>query len=208
MLNFNPLHVIISLPAILIAISFHEYAHGLAANALGDDTPYYQGRLTINPLAHIDVIGMLMMLIGPFGWAKPVEVNPMKFRGIGAKRGMMLVSMAGPGMNFFMAFLAAVVVKLVVSTGTAVNLDSFNMIMQPIIIYNVFFGVFNLLPVPPLDGYKVLAGFLPDELAYRLYGLEPYGFWILLILILTGATRILYPIAQFLMNGLNLFIAM
>ena len=103
MFDLDISRILISLPAIMIGLTFHEYAHGRMADYLGDDTPYYQGRLTLNPLPHIDWLGFLMLMIVGFGWAKPVQVNPYKLRG-GVKNGMMLVSLAGPAMNIFLAF--------------------------------------------------------------------------------------------------------
>ncbi|MDD2620868.1 MAG: site-2 protease family protein, partial [Syntrophomonadaceae bacterium] len=91
--------MLVALPAIVIALTFHEYAHGKVADMLGDTTPYYQGRLTLNPLPHIDWLGFIMLFIFHFGWAKPVQVNPYNFKNISIKKGMMLVSLAGPGMN-------------------------------------------------------------------------------------------------------------
>ncbi|HZJ83940.1 MAG TPA: site-2 protease family protein, partial [Syntrophomonadaceae bacterium] len=106
------LDMFIWLPAILIALTFHEYAHALVADRLGDSTPHYQGRLTLNPLPHIDWIGFLMLLIFRFGWAKPVQVNPYNFKNTGVKKGMMLVSLAGPAMNILLAFIGMFLLKI------------------------------------------------------------------------------------------------
>ncbi len=187
------------LPAILIAITFHEYAHGWVADRLGDNTPRLQGRLTINPLPHIDWVGFAMLLIFHFGWAKPVQVNPHNFKNVSFKQGMMLVSLAGPGMNMLLAFLGLVIIRLLMpfygSEGVAITLQ----LLQPLVLINIILAAFNLIPLPPLDGSKILAGLLPDIGTRFMYGLEQYGIIILLILIMTGvASKIFLPIANFL----------
>ncbi|MDO4541189.1 MAG: site-2 protease family protein, partial [Syntrophomonadaceae bacterium] len=106
------LQLLVYLPAVLIALTFHEYAHGRAADYLGDDTPYLMGRLTLNPLPHIDWIGFIMLLVFHFGWAKPVQVNPYRFKKVGVKKGMMFVAVAGPVMNLFLAFVAMLLLRL------------------------------------------------------------------------------------------------
>ncbi|MEN6348130.1 MAG: site-2 protease family protein [Syntrophomonas sp.] len=191
--------MLIALPAIVIALTFHEYAHGKTADLLGDSTPYYQGRLTLNPLPHIDWLGFLMLFIFQFGWAKPVQVNPFNFKKMGIKKGMMLVSLAGPGMNILLAFIGLLLYKFLLPVqglewGTvAINL------VQPLISINLILAAFNLIPLPPLDGSKILAGLLPDEGAHLIYSLEQYGPLILLLLIITGiAGKIFLPLANML----------
>jgi Zn-dependent protease len=126
--------LLIMLPGLLIALSFHEYAHARMADYLGDDTPYYQGRLTLNPLAHIDWLGFFMLLIARFGWAKPVQVNPMNFKGVDIRKGMMLVSLAGPGMNFLLAVVAAVLMKVVFSLPHTINTITASLFIPPFFI--------------------------------------------------------------------------
>jgi Zn-dependent protease len=190
--------MLIMLPGLLIALTFHEYAHARVADYLGDDTPYHQGRLTLNPLAHIDWLGFLMLLIVRFGWAKPVHVNPLNFRGVGMRKGMMLVSLAGPGMNFLMALVAALAMKLVYSMSpTGTNTATILTLLEPLLLYNVVLGIFNLIPVPPLDGSKILAGILPDNQMVFLDYLERYGSIILLVLVFSGAIgRLLGPLVN------------
>lgn len=191
----NIRQLLIMLPGLLIALSFHEYAHARAADYLGDDTPYYQGRLTINPLAHIDWLGFFMLLLVKFGWAKPVQVNPMNFKGVGIRKGMMLVSLAGPGMNFLLAVVAAVLMKLIYSLPHTGNTVVALTLLEPLLLYNVVLGIFNLIPVPPLDGSKILAGILPDSQGALLDNLERYGPIILLVLVFSGIIgRLLWPI--------------
>jgi Zn-dependent protease len=190
--------ILISLPAIVIGLTFHEYAHGRMADYLGDDTPYYQGRLTLNPLPHMDWLGFLMLMLAGFGWAKPVQVNPYKLRG-GVKKGMLLVSVAGPLMNILLAFLAMIALR-VVAPYQGMEWASYTiMLLEPLIWINLVLAVFNLIPVPPLDGSKILAGILPDRGASIMYALEKYGILILLLLLITGViSKILIPLIQLL----------
>lgn len=203
MFDFNIRDIIISLPAIMIALTFHEYAHGRVADWLGDDTPYYQGRLTINPLPHIDWIGFLMLMLAGFGWAKPVQVNPYKLRG-GVKRGMLLVSLAGPGMNLLLALLAMIAVKFIYPYQGLEWANTTLILLSPLVWINLVLAVFNLIPVPPLDGAKILAGILPDRGAAIIYSMEQYGMIILLLLLITGVvSSVLGPLVQLLFNLLQ-----
>ena len=177
--------LLIGIPAILVAITFHEYAHGKMADILGDPTPRSQGRLTLNPIPHLDVIGSLMLLIIGFGWAKPVLVNPFHFK-INRDRGMMIVALAGPGMNLLVALFAGlglVFFGSMVIPGTGETLGLF---FWYLLWFNVMLAVFNMLPVPPLDGSKVLMGILPRSTHSIFNTLETYGPFILLGLILFG----------------------
>jgi len=169
----------VMLPAVVLGLTLHELAHGWTADLLGDHTARYQGRLTVNPLAHIDVIGLLLLFIAGFGWAKPVPVNPYNFRG-DFRRGMMLVSLAGPAANLILALLGAV--------GLGMGGWKFPYgqdILLAFIRINVVLAVFNLIPVPPLDGSKILAGLLPDSQRW-IYNMEQYGIIILLLLLFSG----------------------
>ncbi|HAA09136.1 MAG: site-2 protease family protein [Syntrophomonadaceae bacterium] len=187
----------------MIGLTFHEYAHGRMADYLGDDTPYYQGRLTLNPLPHIDWLGFLMLMIVGFGWAKPVQVNPYKLRG-GVKNGMMLVSLAGPAMNIFLAFLALIALRFIYPLQGSEWAQYAIMLIEPLVWINLVLAVFNLIPVPPLDGSKILAGLLPNRGASLVYALEQYGTLILLLLLVTGViSKILIP----LINVLYLLLA-
>ena len=187
------------LPAILIALTFHEYAHALVADRLGDSTPYYQGRLTLNPLPHIDWIGFIMLLIFRFGWAKPVQVNPYNFKNTGVKRGMMLVSIAGPAMNILLALIGMLLLRALAPFDFNENIHMLVKLIYPLVYINLILAVFNLIPLPPLDGSKILAGLLPDSGAQMIYSLERYGPIFLLILIFTGGVgKILLPIVNFL----------
>ncbi|NLN86297.1 MAG: site-2 protease family protein [Syntrophomonadaceae bacterium] len=197
------------LPAILVGLTFHEFAHGLVAHRLGDSTPARQGRLTLNPLPHIDWLGFLMLMVFKFGWAKPVQVNPYNFQNISQKTGMMLVSLAGPGMNLIIALLSMAALKMLIPYQDAIWAAIIIPLFIPLIYINLILAAFNLLPVPPLDGSKILAGILPDAGANWLYSLEQYGPLILLLLIVTNAVgKILWPLVNFLYGILNLVVAL
>lgn len=190
--------IIATLLAVLLAITFHETAHGFVAYKLGDPTAKNQGRLTLNPLAHLDPVGALMMFIAGFGWAKPVPVNPFFFNGDRTK-GMMLVSVAGPVTNLLLSFIAYFIYA---AGGGFVTVPFLNVFLTQMIVLNIYLAIFNLIPVPPLDGSKILAGFLPRAAAYKyLTTVEQYGFIILLVLIVCNITdMILVPIANFVLN--------
>ena len=163
----NLLNLLLSIPGILIAITFHEFAHAYAADKLGDDTPRSQGRLTLNPLGHLDPIGSIMLLFAGFGWGKPVEVNPRNYdRRFSMDKADSIVSIAGPLMNFFLAIVLTVVYcaiyKFAGISFLASQIGTIIMLMINIAIsINIGLGIFNLIPLPPLDGSKVIKPFLP-----------------------------------------------
>ena len=162
----NLLGLLLSIPGILIAITFHEFAHAYAADKLGDDTPRSQGRLTLNPLGHLDPIGTVMLLFARVGWGKPVEVNPRNYdRRFSMDKADAIVSIAGPLMNFFLAIVLTMVYCLIYKVAGITFLHSqigtIIMLMINIAIsINIGLGVFNLIPLPPLDGSKVIKPFL------------------------------------------------
>jgi Zn-dependent protease len=179
------LSLLLSLPGILLAISFHEMAHGFAADAMGDPTPKLAGRLTVNPLKHIDPLGLLSMLLFRFGWAKPVPINPLNFKD--RKKGMIVVSLAGILTNLLLGFLAMATYFIVVPLQN----ETLMTIIYYIYIYNIVFAVFNLLPIPPLDGSKVLMVFLPNKALPTFYEIQKYGMFIILGLAITGLLSII-----------------
>ncbi|MDI3536944.1 MAG: hypothetical protein PWP30_1426 [Eubacteriaceae bacterium] len=188
MFNFSAdyfLSLLLSLPGILLAISFHEMAHGFAADAMGDPTPKLAGRLTVNPLKHIDPLGLLSMLLFRFGWAKPVPINPLNFKD--RKKGMIIVSLAGILTNLLLGFLAMATYFIVVPLQN----ETLMTIIYYIYIYNIVFAVFNLLPIPPLDGSKVLMVFLPNKALPTFYEIQKYGMFIILGLAITGLLSII-----------------
>jgi len=179
--------LIYSLPAVLIAISLHEFAHGYASYKLGDPTPKAMGRLSVNPLAHLDPIGTLCLLVFHFGWAKPVGVNPYYYKD--RKKGMAMVALAGPAMNFMIAFISILLMGLIAKAtggyaGTVV-VYIFNL-LNYVFIINVGLGTFNLLPVPPLDGSKILGAILPTDKYFRYMAYERYGTIVLMGLLYLG----------------------
>ncbi len=185
MLNLDPLTLISRAIILVIAFTIHEFSHAFVANAYGDDTPRLNGRLTLNPLVHLDVMGSLMLLIAGFGWAKPVPVNPYALKQR-SRSAMKWVSVAGPLSNLMMAFLAALPLKigLVDLFGLQANgLRMLGIFWVEFIWINIALMVFNLIPVAPLDGEKVLDFFLPPSAQAAYERIRPYSPAILLILI-------------------------
>ena len=179
--------------ALVIAITFHEFCHALGARQLGDLTATHQGRLSLNPLAHLDPLGSMMILLAGFGWGKPVPVNVYNLRPpLGARRGMSVVAAAGPISNVFIAMLVSLSIRFGLVNLSAVGFYAFDgrtddptaYLLQSIIILNLALAAFNLLPIAPLDGFKVVLGLLPGKAASGFSRLEPIGPIILLGLIL------------------------
>ena len=189
---FDLSSMIYTVPALLIAITIHEYAHAQTADSMGDPTPRYMGRLTFNPLAHLDILGAFMLALFHFGWAKPVAINPNNFRN--RREGMIKVSLAGPAANLFLCFLAALIMfamkKFNILTPGVSQFLSWTQL------YNVWFAFFNLLPIPPMDGARLLDEFLPPATAYKYNSIVGrYSFFILIALVASGLIG--YIIAPF-----------
>lgn len=193
--------LIVKVPALLLAVTVHELAHGLVADRLGDPTARLQGRLTLNPLSHLDPIGALAFVLAGFGWAKPVPVNAANLRH--PFRDMAWVAGAGPLSNFLVAFLALLVYRLVRLTVNAPFLtEPLKAILSYVYAFNLGLGIFNLIPLPPLDGGHFLPYFLPRGSWTLLHQLEQYGPFILILLIVTDATRFIMGPALGFMDGL------
>ncbi len=176
------LSLLLSLPALLLALTIHEYAHGWAADKMGDPTARYSGRLSLNPMAHMDLFGTICLLFFGFGWARPVPINTRNFRN--AKWGTVAVSLAGPGANFILALISAFVVTAMEKFVPANMLTQFlYTVVYMCVQLNVGLMVFNLIPIPPLDGSKVLMEFLPPKYRFKMYTMERYFSIILLALI-------------------------
>jgi Zn-dependent protease len=173
---------------ILIAFTVHEFAHAWTANYFGDDTPRLNGRLTLNPLAHLDIMGSLLLLVAGFGWAKPVPINPYALRKH-SSAGVMWVSLAGPLSNLFMAILAAIplrlsLVPLVFSSSSILPTPAY--FLYEFMMINLTLLLFNLIPISPLDGEKIITYFLPQSWSKGFDTIRPYGSLILLLLVFGG----------------------
>ncbi|MFW6294213.1 MAG: site-2 protease family protein [Halanaerobium sp.] len=191
------LELLLLIPVLLFSLSLHEFSHGYVSYRLGDPTPKSRGRLTLNPLAHLDPMGSIVLLITRrFGWAKPVPINPNYYQN--PRKGIMLVSLAGPFANFFLAAVFALSARGLVYFSSAglyqMQQAGFGNLVQTIFMFfqlavtiNLALGFFNLLPVPPLDGSKILMGILPPSFDRYIRKLEgPYGMVLLLVLAYTG----------------------
>lgn len=188
MLGLQPSVLISRIITLIIAFTIHEFSHAFTANAMGDDTPRLAGRLTLNPFAHLDLMGTLMLLFAGFGWAKPVPVNPYNLRRKN-NAGLMWVSLAGPLSNLILAVIAALPLRfgLVSYFNTSTNfLPTFGQFLLEFVVINITLFLFNLIPLAPLDGEKVLTFFLPANLARSYEKVRPYGPMILLAIAFIG----------------------
>lgn len=191
--DINLQDIIIRTIAVLVAIIPHEMAHGYAAYLCGDETAKNDGRLSLNPLHHLDPIGTICLIFFKFGWAKPVMINPNNFRD--RKKGTFFVSIAGVLTNFIVAIISVIIMKHI-----RLNDFVFELFMN-IFWFNIVLGVFNLIPIPPLDGSKLLFSFLPLKYEYYLIKYEKYGYIILLLLIMSNnLDKILIPMVNFMIN--------
>ena len=207
------LSLVLTLPGVIIAVTFHEYAHALAADKCGDDTPRNQGRLTLNPLAHLDPFGFIMLVFAHVGWGKPVQINPRNFN---RKRTMSaqeaLVSLAGPLMNFILAIIFTIIYFAIITfapqflkttTGFVIEL-----IISLTITVNIGLGVFNLVPIPPLDGSKILMHFLPYNAKNWFISNQNIFYIIFAVLWITGAiSLIISPIINVISSGIYYAVA-
>lgn len=188
MLNLT--NILIGVPITLIALTGHELAHAWVSTKLGDPTPRYEGRLTLNPMAHLDLVGTILMVLTGFGWAKPVSINPMYYKD--RKKGMALTAIAGPCANFIMAFIGLLIGTVLLIVGSMLGwsdtvLANINFIAYLFAFRNLCFMVFNLIPIPPLDGSKVLGLFLPNRTYYNILQYERYAIILIMFLSLSGA---------------------
>ncbi len=193
--------VVFSLVAILIAMTFHEFAHAFAADKCGDPTAKMLGRMTLNPMKHLNPTGIILLLLFGFGWANPVLITPQNFKN--KRVGMVVTSAAGPLMNFILCFVALCIhvvfaIFMIMNDGNAI-LSNLSMLFYYISTYNMSLGLFNLIPMPPLDGSKIVAGFLPLKWQRKYLYLERYSHITFIILVIVlNRLNFLYP----LMDGL------
>lgn len=207
--GFDLVSLLISIPGVLIAITFHEFAHAFVADKLGDDTPRNQGRLSLNPLSHLDPFGVIMLIFAHIGWGKPVQINPNNFtRKFSARTGEAIVALAGPLMNFILAIIFTIILYAVKIFATSFVMEStVGQVISTMLLYtvtiNVGLGVFNLIPLPPLDGSKILMAFLSYN-AKRWFEEHTQLFYIIFLLVwITPILGIIIsPIISAITNGL------
>jgi Zn-dependent protease len=204
--------LLIQAPVILLSLTVHEYFHGWTANKLGDPTAKMQGRLTLNPIAHLDILGTILMFVVGFGWAKPVPIDPRNFKD--PKKDTILVAIAGPLSNLAMALAAGLALRYMIPRMVSGEISSEGVypVIAIILILTLFYGialaVFNMIPIPPLDGSRVLYGLLPNRYAYAYSRFEPYGVLFLFALFIFGGgifKYLLLPVSYIavLLSGYN-----
>ena len=200
-----------TLPALLFCLSVHEFAHAYTAYKLGDRTQKAMGRLTLNPFSHIDIAGFICIALFGFGWGKPVMIDDRNFKNKAA--GNALTAFAGPFSNIVMAILFTIILKILLITG--VILPTMNSVVGSIILsmliltiqFNVVFAIFNLIPIPPFDGSRILYFFLPAKGREYMYKIEQYSFVIVLVILVTGiGSKLVSPIVSFILGLLSKFI--
>lgn len=197
----NPVLFLLMAVSIVIAITVHEFAHAKVADHLGDPTASLAGRVSLNPARHLDLYGTIFLLLVGFGWGKPVQFDPFNLKN--PRRDAALISIAGPVSNFIIALLSALILQLFTFFGNNILITIGLLFLSPLITMNVMLGVFNLIPVHPLDGFKIVGGLLPEDQAREWYRLERYGILFLLMLIIPfGGQSMLSMIIQPILNTL------
>lgn len=201
------LGILLSLPGVLIAMIFHEYAHALAAYKLGDDTPKIQGRLNLNPISHIDPIGIVLLLVAGFGWGKPVQIDSRNFDGkYSISKAEAIVAAAGPIMNFALALVFSIIYYIIsaIMGSYAFSETIWSVVLYGIIMINIGLGVFNLIPLPPLDGSKILMHFLGYNAKQWFYNNERIFYFAFILLWVTGLlSSLLSPIFSGVFTGIT-----
>lgn len=199
-MNIDIMSYIITGIVVIIALTFHEFAHGLASYSLGDNTAKSDGRLTLNPFAHVDFFGLIMLFIVNFGWAKPVPINPYAYKN--RRKGIIITSFAGPFANFLLAFITLLTLEILTKNGYYPSEGVF-MFFSTMVLLNINLGIFNLMPIPPLDGSKIFAEAFGGKVADFIYRLENMGMFILILLLLFPPTRnILRFLSSLVLSGM------
>lgn len=212
--SYPPVILVYLVPVILISLTFHEFSHAFSSYRLGDPTAKYAGRLTLNPMKHLDIMGTMMFLFSRFGWAKPVPINPMYYKD--RRKGTMIVSLAGPLSNILIAFIFSFPMiylerKYGIRSGSFFT--SFNYVAiaynfsSLFYMINIGLAAFNILPVPPLDGSKILSGVLPPEYSFKMNQYQTYisiGFLIMIFVFPRMLSILLSPFIWFIQTGVNL----
>lgn len=212
------LSLILTLPGVIIAMAFHEFAHAWMAVKLGDDTPLAQGRVSLNPLSHIDPMGIMMLLFCGVGWGKPVQIDTSNFNGKYRKNGEALVALAGPLMNFILAFILTFILGIIMKfaglsfIGSTVGTVILTMIEYAVIM-NIGLGVFNLIPLPPLDGSKIFIRFMPYNVRNWIYDHEMWFYMLFLIIWFTDISNLIISpimnwIYSFIMNAVGMLLGL
>ena len=217
--TFNLVTTLLTLPGVIPAMTFHEFAHAFVAVRLGDSTPRNQGRLTLDPLAHIDPVGIFLLVFAHFGWGKPVQINPNNFSKVSRTKGEALVALAGPLMNFILAFVLMIIYYLVIifvpGTGVIQSLNALNILnivmtmLYYAIVVNIGLGVFNLIPIPPLDGSKIFLRLLPYKAQRWIDENMQIISMVFLFLFISGLLgRITAPIISWIIYGMDYVLSM
>lgn len=217
--SFNLVSTLLTLPGVILALSFHEFAHAFAADRLGDSTPRNQGRLSLDPLKHIDPVGIFLLIFAHIGWGKPVQINTNNFSKVSPSKGETIVSLAGPIMNFVLAFILMVIfyaimifvpnanIMMLLSQATPISIGM-TMLYYAIIV-NIGLGVFNLIPIPPLDGSKIFLKLLPYKTQRWIDEKMQIISLIFLILFITGILGyITSPVITIVINGMEHVVGM
>lgn len=202
----NPIEFLAVVISFLIAIAVHEAAHAFVSDRLGDPTARLAGRLTLNPIKHLDLLGTLMIIFAPFGWAKPVEVDAFNLRN--PRRDMALISLAGPIANILTAILFSLLIRAGTLLPGGIVISILSYLMTAIIVMNVNLAIFNLIPIHPFDGFAIVAGLLPESASHQWMSLRPLGIFMILILVfpLFGSSLVLSFISPVIQTILSFLI--
>ena len=216
--SFNLVITLLTLPGVILAMSFHEFAHAFVAYKLGDPTPKNQGRVTLDPIKHLDPVGLFLLIFAHLGWGKPVEINPNNFSRISKEKGEVLVALAGPLMNFILAFILMIIYYAIVLFGGVSTIASLSglkvasiclTMLYYAIVVNIGLGVFNLIPIPPLDGSKIFLRVLPRGAQNWI---EDNMYYIQIVFMILFITNILgyitSPVIEIVMNGLEYLVSL